>query len=129
MICFVLDLRLSPLATDTLWVKSAMKQTGKGWEKTRDKFYWWPAVTLTSDLKLGSKFEVTIYHLHISTLNVREMRNSSIKQRDLLQLWPLTQKIALLFLQTHKHAMPIKECWNRNHYLLGFSCPYISLYL
>lgn len=71
VICFVLDLRLSPLATDTLWVKSAMKQTGKGWEKTRDKFYWWPAVTLTSDLKLGSKFEVTIYHLHISTLNVR----------------------------------------------------------
>lgn len=100
VICFVLDLRLSPLATDTLWVKSAMNQTGKGWEKTRDKFYWWPAVTLTSDLKLGSKFEVTIYHLHISTLNVREMRNSSIKQRDLLQLWPLTQKIALLFLQT-----------------------------
>lgn len=71
VICFVLDLRLSPLATDTLWVGSAMKQTGKGWEKTRDKFYWWPAVTLTSDLKLGSKFEVTIYHLHISTLNVR----------------------------------------------------------
>lgn len=71
VICFVLDLRLSPLATDTLWVKSAMNQTGKGWEKTRDKFYWWPAVTLTSDLKLGSKFEVTIYHLHISTLNVR----------------------------------------------------------
>lgn len=71
VICFVLDLRLSTLATDTLWVKSAMKQTGKGWEKTRDKFYWWPAVTLTSDLKLGSKFEVTIYHLHISTLNVR----------------------------------------------------------
>lgn len=106
VICFVLDLRLSPLATDTLWVKSAMKQTGKGWEKTRDKFYWWPAVTLTSDLKLGSKFEVTIYHLHISTLNVREMRNSSIKQRDLLQLWPLTQKIALLFLQTHE----LKAC-------------------
>lgn len=71
VICFVLDLRLSHLATDTLWVKSAVKQTGKGWEKTRDKFYWWPAVTLTSDLKLGSKFEVTIYHLHISTLNVR----------------------------------------------------------
>lgn len=71
VICSVLDLRLSPLATDTLWVKSAMNQTGKGWEKTRDKFYWWPAVTLTSDLKLGSKFEVTIYHLHISTLNVR----------------------------------------------------------
>lgn len=112
VICFVLDLRLSPLATDTLWVKSAMKQTGKGWEKTRDKFYWWPAVTLTSDLRLGSKFEVTIYHLHISTLNVIginhqwPMRNSSIKQRDLLQLWPLTQKIALLFLQTHK----LKAC-------------------
>lgn len=82
VICFVLDLRLSPLATDTLWVKSAMNQTGKGWEKTRDKFYWWPAVTLTSDLKLGSKFEVTIYHLHISTLNVRyksSMANEKFK--------------------------------------------------